>query len=56
VKRFFVIDNFIKEAPACLKETPALGSTVLYNDIIYKVEMAQYSFVTKSIFIDLIKI
>ena len=49
-----MIEGNLKEAPAFLKETPASGSTVLYNGHVYGVEKVKYDFVNRSILIDLI--
>ena len=47
------MDNLYKEAPAALKETPAIGSFLSYNGSSWKVEKIVYDFVFERIYIEL---
>jgi len=44
MKRYFVFidDDVYKEAPASLKETPAVGTGVIYNSCLYVVVCVYY--------------
>lgn len=53
-REFLFLDGLTKEAPVYLKETPAIGTNVLYNSAIYRVLNLFYEMESRKIVICLI--
>jgi hypothetical protein len=55
MKRIFIINGISKEVPEKLKETPAIGSLIVYSHKLYKVANVAYCFDESTIHIILNK-